>query len=649
MSQHLFKALKLGPVQLPNRVCFLAHRTNFGRKGRLTDRHISYYRRRAQGGCGLVIVGELSIHPGDCPWATMIEAFSSDTVADFKRLTGAVHDAGTPIFASLNHHGFQSNGAISRKETWGPSAMADVVFGEVSKAMESEDMATVVAAYSAAAEYVREGGFDGMEIDMGAESLLRQFLSPLSNQRQDEYGGSLENRMRFPLEVIDAVRRSAGSDLAVGIRLCIDEKFWGAISPEESLSMAQAFEKTGCIDYIQATLGSFYNLYLVMPTMHTPAGFAVDLAQQLKGRVSLPVIAAHHIEFPDMAEAILAERKADAVGFIRPLICDPDMVRKVHEGAPDDIRPCVKDNQGCVGRINQLKSLGCTMNPEVGCEPTGQKAAHPAVKKKKRVVVIGAGPSGMEAAWIARARGHEVLLFEQEDTVGGQVNLASRGAGRARMGEITRHLRHMLDKYSVSLRTERRATAGMVQNHHPDAVVVATGSLPQAKPFPGDYAPPEVMDVRQVLRKEFPVGDRVLFIDENGGHRSTATVELLADQGKQIDMLTSDLFIGIELAPIGDLYLTRQRLMKKGVKFTTDMAIEEIRGTTVTARMIYTHQRVVFNGYDTVIIDADAQADDQLYKALKDRVPQLFRVGDCVAPRGIEMAILEGRRIGEAL
>lgn len=195
---------------MPNRVCFLAHRTNFGCKGRLNDRHIAYYRRRARGGCGLIIVGELSIHPNDRPWESMIETFSPEAVDDFRKLTQTVHAFGTPIFAQLNHHGFQSNGAITRQETWGPSATADVVFGEVSKAMETEDMATVVDAFSAAAERIKEGGFDGIEIDMGPESLLRQFLSPLSNQRQDEYGGSFENRMRLSLEDIRPCIKKSG-------------------------------------------------------------------------------------------------------------------------------------------------------------------------------------------------------------------------------------------------------------------------------------------------------------------------------------------------------------------------------------------------------------------------------------------------------
>ena len=195
---------------MPNRICFLAHRTNFGQRGRLTDRHIAYYRRRALGGCGLIILGELSLHPNDRPWETMIQTYHPEAVRDLQRLTGAVHEFDTPIFAQLTHHGFQSSGALTRREVWGPSALADIVFGETAKAMEAEDLADTVAAFSRAAVVAREAGFDGLEIDLGPESLLRQFLSPLSNQRQDDYGGSQENRMRLPLEVIGGVRQACG-------------------------------------------------------------------------------------------------------------------------------------------------------------------------------------------------------------------------------------------------------------------------------------------------------------------------------------------------------------------------------------------------------------------------------------------------------
>ncbi|MBL7213033.1 MAG: FAD-dependent oxidoreductase [Desulfobacteraceae bacterium] len=696
MYDNLFSPIALGNLTLPNRICFLAHRTNFARRGRIDDRHVAYYRRRAKGGCGLIIVGELSIHPNDRPWEAMIKGYGERVILDYRKLTEAVHEFEIPIFAQLCHHGFQSSGAISRRGVWGPSAIADIAFGETAKTMEPEDIKTVVEAYARAAELAREGGFDGLEIDMGSESLLRQFLSPISNHRDDQYGGSPENRLRLSLEVIHKVRQAVGADFTVGARLCLDEQFWGGITIDDSVNFAESLEKTGKADFLNATLGTYYNLHLNMASMHTAEGFALDLADQVKRAVSIPVIAAHQISTPQMAEEILANGQADIIGLMRPLICDPDFPAKAREGRVDEIRLCVRDNQGCIGRINRSRTLGCIQNPDVGFEDCRLRIADCGMKNtdqslitnpmskvqgprsdvqgpksevrspksednhqsaignrqsaiKKRVIVVGGGPGGLEAARVAREKGHEVTLYEMEDRVGGQINLAKKGVGREGMAEIIRHLTRMLEALEVEIITGKEVTSDFVLEKRSDAVIVATGSRPKKRPVPGEYGPPFVLNVEEVLEGRFPVGEKVIFVDENGGHHATATVELLADQGKQVDMVTSELFIGMDLAPINDLYLTRQRLLQKGVTFRTDLVVDAIDGAGVAAHDIFTNEPVILEGYDTIVLDMGNESIDRLYRELKGRVNGLYRVGDCVAPRGIGMAILEGNRVGGRL
>ena len=655
MFDYLFSPLTIGRVTLPNRICFLAHRTNFAQKGLLNDRHIAYYRRRAQGGCGLIILGGLSIHPHDRPWEPMIEAYHSHVVRDYRKLTNAVHELDSFIFAQLNHHGFQSSGAITRQAVWGPSAMSDIVFGETAKAMEMEDMEVVVDAFARAAILAGEGGFDGLEIDMGPESLLRQFLSPLSNLRQDEYGGSLENRMRLSLKVINGIRKAMGEDFTVGICLCIDEKFWGAITIDESLQFAEKFESTGKVDFLNISVGTYYNLYLILASMHTPPGFTVELSEQIKKAVNLPVMVGYQITSPQMSDEVLARGQADLIGLVRPLICDPDFPKKAREGRSEDIRYCVKDNKGCIGRINQSRILSCIQNPSVGYEEDARRKAQGARDYKnkseirKRVMVVGGGPAGLEAARLAREKGHEVMVYEKEKEVGGQINLIKKRPGREGMGGIIHYLRHMLDRLQVPIITGVEITLEMILEKNPDAVIVATGSRPKIKPVPGEYGPPLVLNVWEVLGGQFSLGEKILFVDENGGHHATATVELLADQGKKVDMVTGDLFIGLELAPLGDLYLSRQRLLQKGVTFINDVVIDEINENRVMARDIYTNEPIQFQGYDTIVLDMGNVADDQLYRQLKGGGKEIYRVGDCVAPRGIDMAILEGRRAGERL
>ena len=263
------------------------------------------------------------------------------------------------------------------------------------------------------------------------------------------------------------------------------------------------------------------------------------------------------------------------------------------------------------------------------------------------IAVIGGGPAGLEAARTARGKGHEVTLYEKEALVGGQLNMIKKRPNREGMEAIVLYLSRMLKKLEVPVITGTEVTTDLVLNENPDVVIVATGSRPHPKPVQGHYGPPRVLNVWDILKGEFPVGEKVLFIDENGGHHASATVELLADQKKKVHMVTSDLFVGMELAPIGDLYLTRQRLLQKGVTFQTDIIIDEIESEKIKGRDLYTNDPILLKNYDTIVLDMGNVVEDHLYKQLKGRVKALYRIGDCVAPRGIDTAILEGRIAGE--
>ena len=349
-----------------------------------------------------------------------------------------------------------------------------------------------------------------------------------------------------------------------------------------------------------------------------------------------------------MGEDILQKGQGDAVGLIRNLICDPDWPKKARNGRPADIRYCVRDNQDCVGRINQSKPLCCIQNPKVGYE-NPSPSRNPQSVAKKRVIVVGAGPAGLSAAVAARKMGHDVTVYEKADRPGGQMNLLVKGAGRSGLEKVIGYLMRRLDQLAVPIILGEEATVSQIETLNPDTVIIATGSRPMENPVPGDYGPPSVLTVWDIMKGTYPVGEKILFVDENGGHHATATVEMLADQGKKIDMITGDLFIGIELAPLGDLYLTRQRLLQKGVTFTTDVRVEKIERDRVSARNIYTNEPITYENYDTIVPDMGNRVVDDLYHALKGSVKELHRIGDCVAPRNIGMAIYEGQKVGERL
>jgi mycofactocin system FadH/OYE family oxidoreductase 2 len=645
----LFSPIKIGGIEIPNRICFSANSTNFSTHGVIHEQHIAYYEERAKGGCGLIILGELSIHPTDRPYEQMIEAYDEKVIPGYQELSSAIHRHPTKIFAQLNHSGFQCDGCTSRSPVLGPSSLSDIEFGEAAKMMELEDIREVVDNFAKAAGYVKQGGFDGIEISLGHRSLLRQFLSPLSNYRQDEYGGDLENRIRLTEEVIDSVRSAVTRNFPVGIRLCADEMFYGALTLEDAKEIARRLESAGRIDFINLSVGTYYNLQLVRGSMHTPPGFTVHLSQGIKEAIKIPVFANNRIQTPQMAEEILTQGKADVIGLVRALICDPHFPRKAREGKPEDIFLCVSDNQGCIGRVNQSKTIGCIQNPGVGYERIIEKELARPPLKKKEVMVVGGGPAGMEVARVAAMRGHRVTLYEKESELGGQINIAKRGAGRGEIARIVTNLKTHLEKLDVKISCGIEVTGALVEKENPEALVIATGSIPRENPLPGRYSASQVLNVWQVLKGERAIGERVLLIDGDGHHKTTSTAEFLADQGKKVDMITDTLFVGVELGPIGDLYSSRQRLLQKGVSFISDVRVQEIQGTVVKVVNIYSNEVRVFEGYDTVVVVMPNKPEDALYFRLKNRIKELYRIGDCVAPRKIDMAIWEGNKVGRMI
>ncbi len=648
--RYLFSPIKIGSVVIPNRINFAAHLTNLSENHQISEHHIYYYRERAKGGCGLITTEELTVHPSDLAYAKLVDAFVPEVIPGFLKLTRTIHEYDTKIFAQLNHNGMQADGKISRLPVWGPSPGVDPLFREMSKEMEIEDIKECIAFFAKSATHVVEGGFDGIELQLGHSSLIRQFLSPATNFREDEYGGSFENRLRFCLEVIDAVRQAVGGDFTLGIRLNADEMHpRGGLTLEDTKKIAARLEATDQLDFMDLSLGTFHNLYLVEGSMHTPLAYTVPLSVGIRSVVNLPVYCTNRINDPHLAEKILEDGQGDMINMVRALIADPELPNKAREGRDDDIRQCIACNQGCIGRMGLGYTIGCMQTPAAGNEKELGIGTLGPCEVPKKVVVVGAGPAGLEVARVAALRKHNVIVFEKNDEVGGQNILAGKVPGRQEITGVTRWLISQVNKLDIDLRLGMEADEEMILRERPNAVIVATGSVPKEKPFPGEYSYPEVVNTQQILTGEVAPGDKVLFIDLDGHHQGTGTAEFLADLGKKVHVLVPSLFQGSALGPLQDLFLARQRLAKKGVTCTPDIAVLEIQGTLAKGLNVYSNEMIDFEGYDTIVLAAGNVADDRLYFALKGKVKELYRIGDCVAPRKTDMAIVEGNRVGRRL
>ena len=648
--RYLFSPLKIGATIVSNRINFAAHLTNLSQNHQISDAHIAYYTERARGGCGLITTEELTVHPSDLAYEKLVDAFKPEVIPGFQKLTRAIHKYETKIFAQLNHNGMQADGKFSRLPVWGPSPGRDPLFRETAKAMEHEEIAECIAYFALSAQHAVEGEFDGIELQLGHSSLIRQFISPLTNHRRDDYGGDLDNRMRFALEVISAVRKAVGPDFTLGIRLNADEMHpTGGITHADAKEIARRLEAQGYIDFIDISLGTFYNLFLVEGSMHIPLAYTTSLSAGIRSVVNLPVYASNRINDPHLAEKILSDGHGDMVNMVRGLIADPELPNKAREERDDDIRHCIACNQGCIGRMGIGYTIGCIQNPAAGNEAELGIGTMKACETPKKVVVVGAGPAGLEAARTLALRRHQVVVFERHGELGGQNLIAAKVAGRQEIQGITRWLVSQVNKLPIQWHLETEATPELVLAEAPDAVVIATGSRPKENPFPGSYAAPLVVNTQQILNNEVEAGNKVLFIDMNGHHHGTGTAEWLAERGRQVHVLTPALFQGSALGPLQDLFLTRQRLAEKGVTCTPDIAVLEINGTTVKGLNVYTNEMFDYEGYDTIVLAAGNVAEDSLYFQLKGRIEALYRIGDCVAPRLTDMAIVEGHRVGRLI
>ena len=648
----LFSPIQVGSVTLKNRIYSSGHAEAMAEGGRPGDRLTRYHAAKARGGCALTIFGgSSSVHPSSPAAAWKQIANHDDSIIPaYRALADAVHAHECLVFTQLTHMGRRAQADGEEAAVLlAPSQIPERVHREVPHELEAEQIAELVRAFGEAARRCREAGLDGIELSMAHNHLIDQFWSPLFNQRLDEYGGSLENRMRFGFEVLRETRRFVGRDFVVGARISGDEFTRGGLTAADMAEIARRLAVSGLVDFLSIIGGGAHTYELqaaAVPNMSYATGVFVPLAAAIKQAApGLAIFHASRIVDPVHADRVVAAGEIDVVGMTRALIADPELPRKAREGRLDDIRTCVGANEGCIDRIYQGKPVTCVQNPATGRER--ELADVNRAAKPRKVVVVGGGVAGLEAARMATLRGHRVVLFEKTAELGGQVLLAARAPARSEYAGIVRYLAGQVRKLGAEIRLDVEVAPETVIAERPEAVVIATGSHPFVPAVPGGDGKHVVTD-RDVLAGDARVGASVVVVDDVHTQQALSTAELLLEQGKRVEVISPLFYVGqdIGVTSIAPLY---KRLFTRGAVLTPGTELRAVEGSAVLVANVYSGAERRIEGVDTVVLSAGSRSTDSLYRALKGRVPELHAVGDCVAPRGVHQAILDATRVARAI
>jgi mycofactocin system FadH/OYE family oxidoreductase 2 len=646
---YVFSPFRIGSVELRNRIFVPAHTTNYGDDHLPSERHVHYHAEKAQGGVGLIIFEAIRVHPTSIGRAQGVIGYDPRGVPRFRRVADAVHRHGAKLFGQIVHVGRHAEGHFGRTATWGASPIPWSPAGPIPHEMSEDDMAEVIAGHVLTARHLREAGFDGLEVHFGHGHLLQQFLSPASNVRTDAYGGSEDNRMRFPLQVLRAVRNAMGPDYPVGIRISAEEFMSPGLTVEDMQRMVPRIASAVPVHFVNVSHSAYhasYSLATQMADMHFPRAAFRYLPAAIKAAVpELPVFAVCRFNRLELAEEVLAAGDADLVGMARAHIADPFLVAKARAGRLDEMRPCIACNQGCIAMVELHQPITCLMNPTAGREAEwGEGTLRPA-PSRRRILVIGGGPAGLEAARVSALRGHAVTVWEREAEVGGQVNLAARIPSRGEFAYTRTYFEGQCRALKVPIECGVEATAERVFAFEPDAVVVATGARPKPVAIPGAT---HVYSVWDALLEPDRLGRHVAFIEADGNWTSVATAEHLADLGKRVTLITGGAGYGTRIT-IYSLLAVRHRFREKQIRVLALRAVRAVEGSALVLEDLSTGQLDRLDAVDSVVAAAGGVADDRLGRELRGRVADLRIVGDCVSPRTALEAIYEGHVAGRTL
>jgi 2,4-dienoyl-CoA reductase (NADPH2) len=661
----LFNPCNIGKLEIKNRIVIPAMHLGYTENGIVNDRLIRFYEERAKGGVGLIIVGGAYVHPLGIGGFNFMAIDDDKHIPGLKDLNDAMQAAGAKTAIQLFHAGRYAYSLLTGEQPVSASEIPYRASGDTPRALSIEEIQQIVGYFTDGARRANEAGYDAVELSGATGYLISQFLSPFTNQRTDQYGGSFENRLRFATEIIQSIKQELGQDFPVIFRLSFDDYVKDGNTLRESKEIAKELEKVGA-DAFDMQVG-WHESRVPTIDMSVPQGAFTYLAKEVKQELSVPVMVTNRITHPSMADELLQNGTSDFICMGRPLIVDPELPKKAMEGRFEEIRPCIACNQGCFDSVLRGMPVTCMLNPMAGREDEFE--IKPA-EKSKRVMVIGSGPGGIEAARVLSLRGHDVALYEKQDTLGGQLNLCHLPPGRKEFLSYIKYLTNEVERLDIPTVKGVEVTGKIVQDYSPDAVVLATGSTKITPSIPGIDLP-NVCYAEDVLQGKADLGKEAIVI--GGGAVGCETALYIAEKGamspstafflmenkvlnfeealghtKQVRSVTIVEMLDRVGADFGasHRWVNKQHLKSHNIQTVTNAECLEINEKGIVVS-VGGEKRTI--EAETIVIATGYRAQDELKTELEEKFPEFITVGDAIGPRTCLEAIYEGTIAGRKI